>query len=174
MTYIHSFAPIVGKQPAIIILGSMPGIASLEAQQYYAHPRNAFWRIMEALFDIPYALPYQQRLQQLKSCRIAIWDVLKTCTRATSLDSDIVGTSIVTNDFLSLFESHPSITKVFFNGATAEKTYLKHVHADVAKIFPAIQLQRLPSTSPAHASLNLAQKIAAWSCVREMHTQGQP
>ncbi len=165
MSYIHSFAPVMGSGAHTLILGSMPGKASLRAQQYYAHPRNAFWRIMEAHFSVAYELPYHQRLKELNDCGIAVWDVLKMCTRESSLDSDIVSSSIVTNDFIHLFEKHPSIDRVFFNGAKAEDTYLKHVHPQTKDLFPQIRLQRLPSTSPAHASLNLAGKIKAWACI---------
>ena len=105
----------------------MPGKASLRAGQYYAHPRNAFWPIVEQVFGIPAALPYAQRCRRLVQQRIAVWDVLETCTRSSSLDADIDEASIVTNDFERFFACHARIRGVYFNGATAERLFRRHV-----------------------------------------------
>ena len=161
MKSIQSFDPVSRTSAHVLILGSMPGKASLSAGQYYAHPRNAFWKIMEQLFGIDIDAPYKERLQKLTANRVALWDVMRACRRESSLDSDIVEASIVPNDFASFFDAHPRIDRVYFNGAKAESSYRKHVLPTFTNPDPIAYL-RLPSTSPAHASLSLKQKIAAW------------
>ena len=165
MSQVHSFPPIADAQARVLILGSMPGKLSLQAQQYYAHPSNAFWPILGDLVGAHADLSYQARTQVLKANSIALWDVLKSCTREGSLDSDIDDASIIANDFASFHRAHPDIAYVFFNGAKAEACYRKHVlpsHSMAAQL----HYQRLPSTSPAHASLTRAQKLKAWEIVK--------
>nr|WP_314141330.1 DNA-deoxyinosine glycosylase [uncultured Rhodococcus sp.] len=159
MNVVHSFAPILGPGATTLILGSMPGVASLAAQQYYAHPRNAFWPIMGTLFDAGPDLLYDDRTERLRSHGVAVWDVLQLCTRAGSLDSAIVESSIVANDFGKLFAENTDIDRVFFNGAKAAESYRRHVKA----VTPHVTFTRLPSTSPALASLDLAAKTQEWS-----------
>lgn len=159
MNVVHSFEPILGPGATILILGSMPGVASLAAQQYYAHPRNAFWPIMGTLFGAGPELPYEVRTERVRSRGVAVWDVLKLCTREGSLDSAIVESSIVANDFEELFAQNPGIDRVFFNGAKAADSYRRHVKT----VTPHVTFTRLPSTSPAHASLDLAAKTQEWS-----------
>ncbi|MDJ0393163.1 DNA-deoxyinosine glycosylase [Rhodococcus sp. G-MC3] len=158
MTTVHSFAPIIDDASHTLILGSMPGVASLEANQYYAHPRNAFWPIMASALDFDPTLPYEERTAALLRNGIAVWDVLKLCTRHGSLDSAIVESSIVANDFAELLRRHPSIDRIFFNGAKAESSFVRHV----APLGDRLTLIRLPSTSPAHASLSFSDKLDAW------------
>lgn len=140
----------------------MPGIKSLEENQYYAHPQNAFWEIMEALFGISKNLAYQTRLQKLREEHIALWDVAYQCHREGSLDSKIKNTSVTANDFENFFKTHKHIKAIFFNGQKAEhlfkKFVLKNLNSDLQKI-PRITL---PSTSPAHASLRFEQKKSIW------------
>lgn len=164
MTRIHSFAPIASDDAERLILGSMPGKASLEANQYYAHPRNAFWTIIERLLGLDLDACYADRIRLLTAHQIALWDVLKTCTRESSLDSDIIEASITPNDFETFFVSHPNVRQVYFNGAMAEKAYRKHVLPTLGEP-PRLTYVRLPSTSPAHASLTLEAKIVAWKCI---------
>jgi len=159
--HVHSFAPIADRSSRILILGSMPGQASLLAGEYYAHPRNAFWRIMGALLAIDPAAPYERRVAALRKRRIALWDVLASCTRATSLDSDIDESSIVVNDFAGFLRTHVKIVSICFNGAKAEQLYRRHVVPELAG-GGELQYHRLPSTSPAHAALSHADKIEAW------------
>lgn len=143
----------------------MPGIASLRAGQYYAHPRNAFWSIMGELFGINPESPYPQRLVALRQQSIALWDVLKTCTRTGSLDSDIDESSIVPNDFASFFSAHPGIERIYFNGGKAEAAYKKHVLPMLDEYWLNIPRIKLPSTSPANASYSLQRKIDVWRII---------
>jgi len=160
---LSSFAPLVSKNSRVLILGSMPGERSLQEQQYYAHPRNAFWRVMQELFAIDADLPYEQRCVALTQHGLALWDVLAQCTRKGSLDSAIDNDSIIINDFVSLFQDYPDIEFVFFNGGKAEQTFRRHVPEIVTDHIPAENLQRLPSTSPAHAAMSFADKLEQWS-----------
>lgn len=133
---------------------------SLRRKQYYAHPRNQFWKFMEALFGIDRASPYGTRVRALKARRIAVWDVLHSCVREGSLDTSIEAE--VPNDFAAFFGAHRGITHVFFNGAKAEACYRRHVEPQAGG---AMRTTRLPSTSPAHASLSMARKLAAWRAI---------
>jgi hypoxanthine-DNA glycosylase len=161
---VHSFPPISDPASRVLILGSMPGKASLRAKQYYAHPQNAFWKIIAALLELDAAAPYEVRLDALRARGIALWDVMKSCTRESSLDSDVVESSIVPNAFPSFVRAHPRIRTVCFNGAKAEQAFQRYA-------LPKLGAQgdlayyRLPSTSPAHASLSYAKKLAAWRAV---------
>ena len=159
---VESFPPLFNGSAHVLILGSMPGMVSLSAGQYYAHPRNAFWRIMRGIFGIDESLPYSHRTTALLNQGLAVWDVLKACVRQGSLDSDIVSHSIVANDFKTLFEQCPAIGKIVFNGSTAEQTYNRHVLPTLDLKHAAIPAVRLPSTSPAHAGLDFEGKLNAW------------
>jgi double-stranded uracil-DNA glycosylase len=157
---IQSFPPIANAQATRLILGSMPSAASLAAGQYYAHPQNAFWRIMGELLGFAPDAPYAERVRALLHARIAVWDVLQFCERSGSLDSAIRRDSEVANDFATFFREHPAVTHVFFNGSAAEVCFRRHC-ADLNGI-QAWRFQRLPSTSPAHASLRFDAKLEAW------------
>ena len=157
---IRSFAPIADRNARVLILGSMPGRASLAAGRYYAHPQNAFWRIASELLQIDPDSSYAMRKNALKSARVALWDVLHSCIRQGSLDTGIEDE--VANDFAAFFRSHPRITHVFFNGAKAEESYRRHV---LATLDLPLRYLRLPSTSPAHAALPYPRKRAAWRAI---------
>lgn len=145
----------------------MPGTASLQAVQYYAHSRNAFWRIMERLFDIPAGSSYERRCADLMAHGIAVWDVLRACDRPGSLDANIDKTTLAANDFAAFFVEHPVIETLFFNGATAENLFKRHVLPTLAGTAAEdLRKVRLPSTSPAHASLNFEQKLELWQSIR--------
>jgi len=163
MSQIQSFAPIEDANATVLILGSMPGLASLRAGEYYAHPKNIFWRIMGSLITFDLAMPYTKRVQALKTARIAVWDVLHTCAREGSLDADIDADSQIPNDFQSFFAHHSNITHVFFNGAVAEKSYHKHVFSKIT--VAGLTYMRLPSTSPANASIPYERKLEAWRAI---------
>jgi hypoxanthine-DNA glycosylase len=160
MTLVQSFAPIIGASPRIIILGSMPGVASLEAMQYYAHPRNAFWPILDELFGIDRKACYQSRVAELERLPLILWDTLRACHRPGSLDSNIEMQSARANDFPGLLQRFPGVRAILFNGATSEKYFrqlvLPELHAS------DLELIRMPSTSPANAGMNFEQKLAAW------------
>lgn len=160
MTLIRSFAPVADAQARVLVLGSMPGAESLRAGEYYAHPRNAFWRIMGDLVGASPELPYAARTRRLRQAGIALWDVLAACVRKGSLDAAIDERSIIVNDLVSFLAGHHHISHVFFNGATAERCFC--IHVQPALEAGALKLQRLPSTSPAHAARSYAQKLRAW------------
>jgi len=164
MATVQSFAPVAGPDATILILGSMPGKVSLQQQQYYAHPQNLFWRFMGELFDAGLALPYERRLEILQAHGVALWDVLEECYRESALDADIVEATIVANDFADFFTRHPSIRRIYFNGAKAEQAFRKYVLPELSPEHPT--LTRLPSTSPANASIPLARKLEAWRQIR--------
>lgn len=158
--HVHSFAPIADARATRLILGSMPGAASLSAHQYYAHPNNAFWRIMAAVTGALPDAAYEERVRALQNANLAVWDVLQSCERPGSLDSAIRRDSEVANDFTAFFAQHPRVTQVYFNGAAAEASFKRHC-AELLRD-PQISFQRLPSTSPAHASLRFEQKLMVW------------
>ncbi|MDD3381246.1 MAG: DNA-deoxyinosine glycosylase [Rugosibacter sp.] len=166
MPRIQSFQPVASQNAKVLILGSMPGSISLIARQYYANPQNAFWRIIAELLGFDFSAPYAERVAALKSARIALWDVLQSCMREGSLDARIARDTEVVNDFGAFFETHRHITHVFFNGATAEACFKRHVINNISN-FADLALRplhycRLPSTSPANAAMSLADKYQAW------------
>jgi TDG/mug DNA glycosylase family protein len=162
MSAIASFPPVAAADARILILGSIPGKESLRQQQYYAHPRNLFWRIIGELFDCGLDRPYPERLKALTANRIALWDVIGACLRPSSLDSDIDETSIKVNDFRHFLDVHPHIEVLLFNGGKAEQTFKRHVLPALdTKKHPLLFL-RLPSTSPANAGCSYGEKLAAW------------
>ncbi len=163
VTNVSSFLPVSRPDARILILGSIPGIASLEAQRYYAHPRNAFWPIVSDLCGFDVALPYEQRLQRAQDAGIALWDVLASCARPGSLDSAIDPESIQTNDFDRFLADHPSVMAVFCNGGTAFKLFKQRVMPGILVRRPDLLAQQLPSTSPAHASMKFAEKRDVWA-----------
>lgn len=164
MSTVQSFAPIAAPDAVVLILGSMPGKLSLARNEYYAHPQNLFWRFMGELFGAGPELAYAARVEKLQSQRIAVWDVLRQCFRETSMDSDIVPDSMRVNDFATFFAQHPHIQQVFFNGSTAENVFRRLVLPNLE--ITGLELTRLPSTSPANASIPFAEKLASWQAVR--------
>lgn len=165
MRHIYSFPPIEGPSARCLILGSMPGKVSLSAQQYYAHPRNHFWKFMVSIVGVPESLSYAERCSALVERHIALWDVLKVCTRSSSLDSDIDESSIVANDFGTFLSSHADIRHIYFNGAKAETIYLRYVQPHLPEHQAAIETLRLPSTSPANAAIPLSVKREQWRAI---------
>lgn len=152
----ESFDWLAAPDAQVLIVGSMPGIASLQQQQYYAHPRNAFWPIMQQIFNWP-TLDYTGRCQALINEKIALWDVLRSCHRRGSLDSAIDNSSLEINDFQAFFSRHPQIRCVLFNGSKAAQLFQRRV------VLPTeIRTEQLPSTSPAHAAMSFQVKLAKW------------
>ncbi|HZP65177.1 MAG TPA: DNA-deoxyinosine glycosylase [Rudaea sp.] len=160
MSLVRSFPPIATRSARLLILGSMPGVRSLAAGQYYAHPHNSFWRILGEILHFDAAAPYAERTLALTRAGIALWDVLQSCVRPGSLDSAIERDSRVPNDFAAFFRGHPRIERVCFNGGEAERSFRRYVAPVLAD--DTREYRRLPSTSPAHAGLPFAAKLAAW------------
>jgi TDG/mug DNA glycosylase family protein len=164
LSRIHGFPPIARADARVLILGTMPSKASLAAQQYYAHPMNLFWRIMGEMLGFERDSPYEMRAAALIASGIALWDVLASCRRVSSLDSDIDLASAVPNDFAAFLARHRGIRRICFNGATAEKLFLGRVDTPPG-VAEGIEYLRLPSTSPANASIPYARKKRAWRAV---------
>lgn len=159
------FAPIVDGNSHTLVLGSLPGRKSLEMQQYYAHPQNAFWKLMAKIHGTDAMPDYAARIRLLKKNRIALWDVCAAAERPGSLDSAIV--SAVANDFAKFFRAHPKIRRVFFNGRKAEEIFRRRVLPGLGAHFAHLEYASLPSTSPAHAGMSFEKKLARWRAVRE-------
>lgn len=154
------FPPVADVRARVLIVGSMPGRASLAAAQYYAHPRNAFWPILTAICGVAPTAPYERRIAALRTHGIALWDVLHACARPGSLDADIDEATIVVNDFAAFLAAHARIATVLCNGGTAFASWRRYVHPTLRGV--ALTVRQLPSTSPAHAAVTVADKLAAW------------
>ncbi len=165
MTIAQSFPPIIGTSPKILILGSSPGVISLKKQQYFAHPRNAFWPIMAELFGIDVTKGYEFSILQCEKLPIVIWDSLKQCQREGSLDSAIEKDSAVVNDFGALMSQCPNISHVFCNGASSYQWFKRLALPLLSK---DLVVSQLPSTSPAHASMSFEQKLAQWRIIKDV------
>jgi hypoxanthine-DNA glycosylase len=161
----HGFAPVARPDARVLVLGSLPGQASLRAQQYYAQPRNDFWKIMGALVGASSERAYAERLQALKVHRIALWDVCASAQRPGSLDASIRHATVVANDFATFFRTHPKIRLICFNGRKAADLYRRFVLPGLPTPLQAVRCEALPSTSPAHAAMRFEQKLAKWSIV---------
>jgi TDG/mug DNA glycosylase family protein len=159
---VSSFPPIASAAARVLILGSMPGVRSLAARQYYAHPQNAFWPILGAICGFRADAPYAERKRHLIARGIAVWDVLRCCERKGSLDTSIVRASMQPNDFEAFFARHPRVELVLCNGGTAFRLYTTRVVPALPPELGQLRALRLPSTSPAHAGLRLPQKLALW------------
>lgn len=157
---VQGFAPVAAPGARVLVLGSMPGVASLRQARYYAHPRNAFWPIAGSVFGFDPGLDYDQRLRALQAAGVALWDVLQACERPGSLDADIRPDTLVPNDFAGFLQRHPAIVRVCFNGGKAASLYRRHV---LPGLEAAVEYIDLPSTSPAHAAASFDQKLEAWS-----------
>jgi len=162
---IRSFAPIASHNARVLVLGSMPGKRSLEARQYYAHRQNSFWRIVGELLGIESRAPYRKRIRALKTARIALWDVLQSCTRSGSMDAAIDSKSEIANDFGAFFRKHREISHVFFNGGKAAASFRRIVLPELG--IRTLRYIRLPSTSPSHASVAYERKREAWQVILE-------
>lgn len=165
MNIVTSFPPIISENAQVLILGSMPGIRSLALNQYYGHPRNLFWFFMGEICSALPVLDYQSRVSVIQRSGIALWDVLKHCERAGSLDADIIASSEVPNDLPGLITEHPNIRAIAFNGKKAEKAFHKHSLSGLPD--EGITLLSLPSTSPANASIPKAEKLKRWMEIKK-------
>lgn len=161
------FAPIIGEQARVLVLGTLPSRMSLQKMEYYGHPRNVFWRIMGELFGADPALDYAERTRILVARHVAVWDVLNRSVRAGSMDAAIDWRTARANDFAALFAGHPTIGLVCFNGLSAASLYRRLVAPTLDESRNTADYEILPSTSPANASMRFAQKLARWSVVRD-------
>lgn len=168
------FPPLVAGRPRGVILGSMPGVPSLQRQEYYGNPQNAFWRIMAQVYAMP-AGTYPQKLNIIRRNHLALWDVMADCLRTGSEDAKIDKRSVALNDFAGFFKKYPSIRYVFLNGGRAAGEFMgKVLPALPSKIQARIVCIHLPSTSPAHARMRPAEKAAVWASALSLVTADAP
>lgn len=163
----HTFGAVADPRARVLILGSMPGAASLAAGEYYAHPQNQFWPIMGGLFGAGRGRPYARRLEILRAAGVALWDVCAECVRPGSMDHAIDRSTVKPNDLAALFRRCPEIRAVFFNGQAAARLFRRVVPPRPGGQAPALRLVTLPSTSPAHASASPRDKARAWRAVKD-------
>ncbi len=158
---LHGLAPVIGRETRLVVLGSFPSVASLQARQYYAHPRNQFWPLLSALWGVDLVgVPYRARLAEVKRRGLGIWDVYASCRREGSLDSAIE--AAVPNDLASLKRRAPMLQAVAHNGGESARAMA------VTRAL-GIEVLRLPSTSPANASWSFERKLAAWRAAFATH-----
>ena len=157
---IECFSPIAKDDARVLILGSIPSVASLQKREYYGHKRNAFWYIMSKLLGFEDDLPYNKRAEIIVSHHIAIWDVINRCKREGSLDSAIKNSKV--NDFGKFFGEHREIKHIFFNGQRAYGEYKRYALPILDDKYKKIPLSVLPSTSPANAKMSRDKKLEEW------------
>lgn len=158
--------PLAAPDARVLILGSLPSRLSLQKQEYYGNPQNAFWPLMGKLLDAGPALPYAQRADRLRRQGIALWDVLRLAARRGSLDAAIELESAIPNDFAAFYDRHPALELVCFNGRKAAELYERLVARQGIGTIDAIETLTMPSTSPAHASMRFDDKCRHWSVIR--------
>lgn len=161
MSNCRSFLPSIDDSSQILILGSMPGVKSLEEQQYYAHPQNRFWKVMGAICNEPnlHQLDYQQKLKILLQNNIALWDTIKSCKRDGSLDSDIQNET--PNNIYGLLKKFPKLKIICLNGNKSYATFKKYF----PDLLEKYSCHKMPSTSPANAKYSLDTLIKDWSSI---------
>lgn len=155
---ISSFPPIIDDNSKILILGSIPGVKSLEKQQYYGHPHNKFWKIIFQLFNEEFSEDYIEKIKLLKKNHVALWDVIDSCERKGSLDSEIKNEEA--NPIFELLENHQNISAIFCNGGKSFKILQKIL----GKNFK-IPILLLPSTSPLH-TISFEKKLENWKIIK--------
>lgn len=164
MSLLQGLPPAVREDARVLVLGSMPGEASLRQAQYYGHPRNRFWPLMAALYGVDAAAPYPQRILELNAAGVGLWDVIGQCVRAGSLDSAIESGSEVANPIAALCAQLPGLRAIGLNGAKAAQAFARHVMPELdGAMRSRLTIRALPSTSPANASYALSQLQAEWA-----------
>ena len=154
---LEGLPPVIARHTRLVVLGSFPGVASLQAGQYYAHPRNHFWPILSALWKVDLmSMSYLRRVAELRAGGLGLWDVYARCERAGSLDSAIERAEF--NDLASLKRRAPKLRAVAHNGGESAR-------AMKATAALGVLVAKLPSTSPANASWSFERKLAAWHAV---------
>lgn len=160
-TMLKGFPCIAGNKPRILILGSMPSTKSLEQKEYYAHSSNRFWRLLSDLYGVTFT-DYQSKKNFLKTGGIALWDVVDSCERQGSLDSDIK--NVVANDIRALLKKHPTITHIYCNGRKAYALLNRH--------FPKLDVKvvSLPSSSNANQTTSYEELMKKWETIKRGNT----
>jgi len=156
------FPAQVSPQCRVLVLGSMPGVASLQAAQYYAHPRNRFWPLMQLLCEVDATLAYPARIAALNAAGVGLWDVIGRCERRGSLDASIVRGSDVPNALPALIARLPGLRAIACNGGTAYQLFVARIAPALSATGGAPVVWSLPSTSPANAAWSLPRLQAAW------------
>jgi hypoxanthine-DNA glycosylase len=158
--------PLVDARTRVLVLGSMPGAVSLARVEYYAHPRNRFWQLMELLAGVPASKPYYERLSSLNAAGIGLWDVIGSCERHGSLDSDIARSSEIYNDIAALLDEYINMELVCCNGVKAYKAFKSDIEPRLnGLVLARIEVKSLPSTSPANASFSVGRLMESWSII---------
>lgn len=163
---ITGFAPIAAPDARVLILGSLPSILSVQKQEYYGNPQNAFWRVMGELADAGPDKPYARRAANLKHQGIAVWDVLRTAARRGSMDAAIEPATATANDFQGFYDAHRKLELVCFNGRKAAGLYARLVVPRGISTIRNLEMRTMPSTSPAFASMSFEEKVRRWSVIR--------
>jgi hypoxanthine-DNA glycosylase len=163
MSTIEGFPPIIDHDSRVLILGTMPSTESLRKREYYANPRNQFWKIIYSIFGSVAETSYLAKISFIKEKQIALWDVIKHCDREGSADSKI--TRVSANDFTSLLMAYPKLKSLCFNGQKAFDTFRKEVKLDASY---QVTLRTLPSSSPANASMSIDTKIKRWAIIKTL------
>ena len=161
-----SFNASIDNNSKVLILGSMPGVKSLEYQQYYAHPQNRFWKVMEKICNEPnlHKSDYKSKLKTLLKNNIALWDTIKSCNRTGSLDSNIQNET--PNDIKSLLKSYPNIKIICLNGNKSYSAFKKYF----PELLEKYSCHKMPSTSPANARYNIENLLEQWELLRSFVT----
>jgi double-stranded uracil-DNA glycosylase len=156
-----AFPPLESDNTRVLVLGSMPSQKSLELQQYYGHPQNAFWKIMATLTGVAHDADYGQRTVALMNKGVSVWDTIASCHRPGSMDADIDTSTVSVNDFCGFFERHPKLQILLFNGQASAKTFQTHL-GKTFLLERGLASSVMPSTSPAYAAMSLAEKQSIW------------
>lgn len=157
----HSLPAIVGENPQVLILGTIPGELSLCRKEYYAASGNSFWKILAKIYHYNKEFEtYDEKLNFLKANNLALWDAFESCVRTGSADKDIVKSSIKLNKIATFLKEHPTIKRVVFNGQRAEEALRKQNFAEVCKVIAY-------STSQANTHQTFDEKVKNWkACLK--------
>ncbi len=158
----EGFPPVGGRDAELLILGSFPGVASLERREYYGFGRNRFWPLMERLFGVRAAAPYERRIAELVGRRVALWDVLAACDREGSRDDRILLDTAVPNEVARFVARHRTIRTVALNGGAAHRLFRRFVLASLGNADRPPRVVALPSTSPLNARMDLRALERSW------------
>ncbi len=156
---VHPIPPLYDENCKILILGSFPSVKSREAMFFYGHPQNRFWKLMAALFEEAYPQSVEEKKSLVLKHHIAMWDTIRSCTITGSSDSSIK--DVVPND-LSVILDNSRVERIFCNGATSYRLYLKYIYPTTG-----VKAVKLPSTSPANAAFNLERLLTEWSMIKD-------